>query len=87
MATFDVTNAFTITISSGAVPPTLDPNLPADTTVADGQTANFSVSVTGGTGPYTYQWRENGGNMAGETASTLSFTAVFADNGNTYEYV
>ncbi|MES2757232.1 MAG: M4 family metallopeptidase [Pseudomonadota bacterium] len=54
---------------------------PASVTVAPGQSANFSVTATGGTAPYRYQWRRNGANIAGATAPTYSFTAQTSDNG------
>jgi Zn-dependent metalloprotease len=54
---------------------------PASTTVAPGSVANFSVTATGGTSPYTYQWLRNGANIAGATSATYSLTAQTADNG------
>ena len=43
--------------------------------------------VAGGTGPFTYQWRKDGVDLAGETASTLNIaSAADADTG-TYEVV
>jgi Zn-dependent metalloprotease len=54
---------------------------PASVTVAPGATANFSVTATGGTSPYTYQWMRNGANIAGATAPSYSLTAQTSDNG------
>ncbi|MDB5906841.1 MAG: bacillolysin family protein, partial [Massilia sp.] len=54
---------------------------PASITVAPGATASFSVTASGGTSPYSYQWMRNGANIAGATAPTYSFTAQTADNG------
>ncbi len=54
---------------------------PASITVAPGATANFSVTATGGTAPYKYQWLRNGAVISGATAPTLSFTAQTSDNG------
>jgi Zn-dependent metalloprotease len=54
---------------------------PASTTVAPGATASFSVTASGGTSPYTYQWMRNGANIAGATAPSYSFTAQTTDNG------
>lgn len=54
---------------------------PASVTVAPGATASFSVTATGGTGPYSYQWRRGGVNIAGATAASYSLTAQASDNG------
>jgi hypothetical protein len=54
---------------------------PANVTVAPGATASFSVTATGGTAPYKYQWLRGGANIAGATAAAYSFTAQSADNG------
>ncbi|MES2128105.1 MAG: M4 family metallopeptidase [Pseudomonadota bacterium] len=54
---------------------------PANVTVAAGSTASFSVTATGGTAPYTYQWMRNGANISGATSPSYSFTTVAADNG------
>ncbi len=54
---------------------------PASVTVAAGSTASFSVTATGGTAPYTYQWMRNGANIAGATSAGYSLTAQTTDNG------
>lgn len=54
---------------------------PASKTVAAGSVASFSVTATGGTAPYQYQWTRNGANIAGATSATYSLTAQTADNG------
>jgi endonuclease/exonuclease/phosphatase family metal-dependent hydrolase len=55
---------------------------PQSQTVAAGQNAPFSVSVTGAT-PFAYQWRFNGTNLATATASSYTRTnAQPADAGN-----
>jgi Zn-dependent metalloprotease len=54
---------------------------PASITVAAGATASFSVTATGGTAPYKYQWMRNGANIAGATSPAYSFTAQSGDNG------
>jgi Zn-dependent metalloprotease len=54
---------------------------PASITVAPGSVANFSVTATGGTAPYTYQWMRNGANIAGASAASYSLTAQTTDNG------
>ncbi len=50
---------------------------PAATTVADGATANFSVTATGDA-PLSYQWRRNGADIAGATGATLALSAPYA---------
>ncbi|MFB9241490.1 M4 family metallopeptidase [Massilia antarctica] len=54
---------------------------PSSVTVAAGSTATFSVTATGGTAPYKYQWMRNGANIAGATSATYSLTAQTADSG------
>jgi Zn-dependent metalloprotease len=54
---------------------------PSPVTVAAGSTASFSVTATGGTAPYTYQWMRNGADIAGATSAGYSLTAQTTDNG------
>ena len=54
---------------------------PASVTVTAGAVANFSVTATGGSAPYTYQWLRNGASIAGATAASYSLTAQTGDNG------
>ncbi|MDQ1817081.1 M4 family metallopeptidase [Massilia sp. CCM 9210] len=54
---------------------------PSSVTVAAGATATFSVTATGGTAPYKYQWLRNGTAIAGATSATYSLTAQTADSG------
>ena len=54
---------------------------PASITVAAGATASFSVTATGGTAPYKYQWLRNGTAIAGATGPTYSLTAQTTDSG------
>ena len=57
---------------------------PASQTVTVGQTAVFSVTVTG-TGPFTYQWQKNSANISGATFSSYTTpAAVSGDNGATF---
>ena len=48
---------------------------PASLSVNPASSATFSVTATG-TGTLTYQWRKNGRDIAGATASTLALTDV-----------
>jgi serine protease len=57
---------------------------PANVTVAAGSTASFSVTATGGTAPYKYQWKRGGVAITGATSASYSFTTVAADNGATF---
>lgn len=68
-----------LTVSATPIPPTLA-FAPQDTTVDSGDTAVFTVSVTG-SAPFTYQWKRNGQAIAGATASTYAITTVDTDDG------
>lgn len=74
---FDVTNncnttpfASTINVLAGCTPPAITTN-PVDATICQGQTNAFTVVATG-SAPLTYQWRESGTDLPGETADTLT---------------
>jgi|GEM_PF-2015221 len=65
---------------------------PQDLTVSAGQTASFSVTASGGTAPYSYQWQSrtspsgswaNVASASGKT-DTLTFTAQTRHNGFQY---
>src|SRR5207245_1716613 len=56
----------TLTVNAVTVPPSITTQ-PASQTVTAGQTASFSVAVTG-TAPLSYQWQKNGVNIAGATS-------------------
>ena len=55
---------------------------PASVTVVVGQTATFSVTATG-TGPFTYQWFENGTAIPGATSGTYTTSATGAGQSGT----
>jgi hypothetical protein len=59
---------------------------PQNVTVAEGGTANFSVTASG-TAPLSYAWRFNGTPLAGATATNLSITNVQPLNGGAYDVV
>jgi hypothetical protein len=76
----------TLTVNAAAVAPTITTQ-PANQTVTAGQTATFSVAAAG-TAPLTYQWKKNGANISGATASTYTTpTTTTADNGSTFQVV
>ena len=52
------------------VPPTIATQ-PVSQTVTQATSATFSVEASG-TGPFSYQWRFNGGNLGGATASSYT---------------
>jgi hypothetical protein len=76
----------TLTVNPAPVAPTIT-TAPANQTVTAGQTATFTV-VAAGTAPLGYQWRKNGVNIAGATAT--SYTAPVttgADSGSRFRVV
>lgn len=77
--TVSATAAVTVTGSTATMPSIT--SQPASRTVTAGQTASFSVSVSG-TAPFTYQWTKNGAAISGATSSTYTTPATTtADNG------
>jgi hypothetical protein len=52
---------------------------PSDLTVADGETASFTIAVTSALS-YTIQWYRDGVLIPGATSLTYSFTATTGDN-------
>ncbi len=60
---------------------------PANRTVTEGQTATFTVSVSG-TAPFTYQWKKNNTTIPGATGASYTTPATtLADSGSTYSVV
>jgi hypothetical protein len=79
-------SAATLTVTATPVAPSITTQ-PANRTVATGQTASFSVTATG-TSPLSYQWRKNGANIGGATASSYTTPATTsADNGAQFTVV
>jgi uncharacterized repeat protein (TIGR01451 family) len=75
-----VTNSATLTV---AAPPTIAAQ-PQNQTTPMGNSATFSVTANG-VGPITYQWRLNGADISGATASSLTVQNVtLAQNGESY---
>ena len=65
---------------------------PLSASVTEGVTAQFTIAVSGGTAPYTYQWYDasddsvltEGVDGTGTQTDTLDVVTVAGDDGNTY---
>ena len=77
-----VTQTFTLTVNPAVVAPAITVP-PTGGTIARGQNANFSVTVTGTT-PLAYQWNKDGLAINGATASTLSLMGAQTGNAGNY---
>ncbi len=53
-------------------------------TLSVGQPFTFSVTVTSGDGPFSYQWRLNGANIANATNASYSVASASMTNAGTY---
>ena len=74
-----------ITVNPAATAPTITTQ-PGNQTVTAGQTATFSVVASGSS--LTYQWRKNGANISGATASSYTTPATATtDSGSTFSVV
>jgi hypothetical protein len=69
-----------LTVTSSAVAPSITAQ-PANTTVAAGQMATFSVTATG-TAPLTYTWKKNGSVISGATSSSYTTPATVVSDNN-----
>jgi hypothetical protein len=79
-------SAATLTVNTALVPPSITAQ-PISQTVTAGQTASFSVAVTG-TAPLTYQWRKNAVAITGATSSSYTTPATTSsDNGAQFSVV
>ena len=86
-----VTNSVgTVTSNTAALTVNTLPSIttqPVSQVVTAGQTASFSVTAAG-TAPLGYQWRKNGANISGATASTYTTPATTSsDNGAQFSVV
>jgi hypothetical protein len=71
----------TLTVSPVVVAPSITTQ-PASQPVTTGDNVTFMVAATG-TAPLGYQWKKNGGNIAGATSASLALNGVTsADAGN-----
>lgn len=66
------------TLTVVVIPPTIT-SQPADTVIGTGQTASFSVGISGSM-PFQYQWRRDGAEIAGATNPTYITTAVLGSD-------
>ncbi len=72
----------TLTVNPAPIAPTITQQ-PQSLTVNTGQSAAFSV-VASGTAPLSYQWKKNGTNISGATASTYSIASVQISHAGNY---
>lgn len=70
-------NAATLTVKPLATTITTQPQ-PASAAV--GETAQFAVTVSGGTAPVSYQWQRDGADIAGATAASYTTPALTEDD-------
>lgn len=71
-----------VKISTVAEPPVITTQ-PASQTVLEGGTAQFGI-VAGGTKPLAYQWKFNGGDLTGQTGTSLTLASVTPAQGGEY---
>jgi len=77
--------AATVTVTAACVPPSITTQ-PANVTVTEGGTASFGV-VANGTN-LSYQWRQNGTDIAGANSSSYTTPSLaLADNGASFDVV
>jgi hypothetical protein len=75
---------FLVKYGGGSPPPEVPPSIsghPADQTVAEGQTATFTVSAAG-TAPLSFQWQKNRTDIAGATGTSYTTPATTAADNN-----
>lgn len=61
--------------------------LNATTAVTAGETMTLAVAVTGGLGPYSYQWYKNNNAIAGANAATYVKASTTTADSGTYKVV
>ncbi|HEU4779687.1 MAG TPA: hypothetical protein VFS58_07360 [Steroidobacteraceae bacterium] len=81
-------NSAILSVTAGT-PSAIAPSIvtqPASVTANAGSTATFAVGVDG-TGPFTFQWRRDGANIAGATSAVLTFNSVGLPNAGSFSVV
>jgi hypothetical protein len=78
----EVTNPGDPTSKPSATAPSITTQ-PASQTVTAGANVTFTVAASG-TAPLSYQWRKNGGNIAGATGTSLGLSSVTSANAGSY---
>ncbi len=73
-----VTNTATLTVSTNTTATAL-----TSLTLCPGSPAMFTTTASG-TGPFSYVWRFNGGQLTGQTTNSLSIASVNATNAGSY---
>lgn len=61
--------------------------LDATTAVTANETMTLTVTVTGGLGPYSYQWYKNNNAIAGATTATYTKASATTADSGTYKVV
>jgi hypothetical protein len=81
LTTASLGKSSTVSLAIGAYPPQL--SSPINQAVKFGQPATFTVTITNGDGPFSYQWQLNGTNILSATNASYSVTsAALTDAGN-----
>lgn len=70
--------------SNDAAPVVVTP--PASQSGVEGQAATLTVTASG-PGPFTYQWRKDGGNLTGANAASLALTNLQLADAGSYDVV
>jgi hypothetical protein len=73
--------------SLGTVAPPLIVSGPVSVAVGVGNSVSLTVGVPLGVGPFTYQWRRNGVNLAGKTNTILTIVNAQLSDGGNYDVV
>lgn len=73
------TTSKTATLTVRPLAPTITAQ-PQAASVAAGETAQFTVAVSGGTPPVTYQWQRDGADIDSATAASYTTPALSADD-------
>lgn len=81
---FVVSRPAVLTVEQPSIP--IITNQPPSQTVSPGSTITLSVGYSG-TGPFHFQWRRNGANLAGETNSSLTLANVQPADAGDYSVV